>query len=211
MRRESRLIVHKARLLHGPYEPPALRRGDRATCLYRDADVVITGWSAARIAWPRCGRLGGHGGGSGLLVNEELARAVRLESSLALQYWFGVGVEVVWRWRKALGVSMWGTEGSRRLLQRNSQAGADAVKRKIFTKAERARHRLAALKRGSRPNRWTGNGWSATQLALLGRFPDTEVAVKTGRTANGVRVKRQRLGIPNPAPDRRQREHRKKG
>jgi hypothetical protein len=30
-------------LLHGPYTPLALRRGDKATCLYRDADVVITG------------------------------------------------------------------------------------------------------------------------------------------------------------------------
>jgi hypothetical protein len=40
-------------LLHGPYNPPALRRGDKATCLYRDGDVVITGWSDGRISWPR--------------------------------------------------------------------------------------------------------------------------------------------------------------
>jgi hypothetical protein len=30
-------------LLHGPYTATALKRGDRATCLFRDADVIITG------------------------------------------------------------------------------------------------------------------------------------------------------------------------
>jgi hypothetical protein len=30
------------RLLHGPYVPAALRRGDYAVCLYRDCEVIIT-------------------------------------------------------------------------------------------------------------------------------------------------------------------------
>jgi hypothetical protein len=42
-----------ARLLHGPYKTPKLRIGDRATCLFRDCDVIITGWHDARISWPR--------------------------------------------------------------------------------------------------------------------------------------------------------------
>ena len=37
---------HTPRLLHGPYNPPAVRRGDLATCLYRDSDVIITGVSS---------------------------------------------------------------------------------------------------------------------------------------------------------------------
>jgi hypothetical protein len=49
-------------LLHGSYTAPALKRGDRATCLYRDADVIVTGWSAGRIPWPRCRLPGTHGG-----------------------------------------------------------------------------------------------------------------------------------------------------
>jgi hypothetical protein len=69
-------------LRHGPYNPPALRRGYRTTCLFRDGDVIITGWSDARISWPRCRRPDTRGGGSGLLVDEELARAIRLGSSL---------------------------------------------------------------------------------------------------------------------------------
>jgi hypothetical protein len=102
----------RVQLLSGPYTPPALKRGDRSTCLFRDADVVITSWTAAQIPWPRCRRLEGGGGGSGLLVTEELVRAIRTESGKALQHWFGVSDHTVLSWRKAFGVPGWGTEGS---------------------------------------------------------------------------------------------------
>src|SRR5262245_55077795 len=94
----------RVKLLHGPYTPPPLRRGDRATCLFRDCDVIVTGWSNGRIQWPRCRALDTHGGGSGLLVDEELARAVRTESAAAIKFWWGVTAGVVWRWRMVLGV-----------------------------------------------------------------------------------------------------------
>jgi hypothetical protein len=55
-------------LLRGPYTAPAIRRGDRAVCLYRDAEVIVSGWSDGLIPWPRCRQPGTHGGGSGLLV-----------------------------------------------------------------------------------------------------------------------------------------------
>jgi hypothetical protein len=117
----------KYRLLHGPYTPQPLRKGDRATCLLRDGTVVITSWSDGRISWPRCRKLG-HRGGSGLLVDDELVRAIRSESSLALQYWFGVQGETVWRWRQAFGVEGHaGTEGSRRLIQANADAATCAA------------------------------------------------------------------------------------
>src|SRR5262245_7219082 len=74
---------YKPRLLAGPYTPPTQRRGDRATCLFREADVTVTSWTSAPISWPRCCRPGTHGGGSGLLVTEELARAVRTEPAIA--------------------------------------------------------------------------------------------------------------------------------
>src|SRR5438046_1858186 len=44
----------RIKLLHGPYTAPALKRGDKATCLFRDAEVVLTSWSDGRIPWPRC-------------------------------------------------------------------------------------------------------------------------------------------------------------
>src|SRR5262249_23261398 len=101
-------------LLFGPYRAPRLRRGDRAFGLFRDPDVVITSLPGAPISWPRCRLADGHGGGSGLLVDAELARAVRRESSLAVQRWWGVSPRTVWCWRRAFGVAQWGTGGSRR-------------------------------------------------------------------------------------------------
>src|SRR4051812_27295881 len=112
-------------LLFGRYTAPALRRGARATCLVRDGDVIVTSWSDAPIPWPRCRALESGGGGSGLLVDDELARAVHGESAQAIRHWWGVTVGVVWRWRQALGVQgPAGTEGSRRLIEASARKGA---------------------------------------------------------------------------------------
>lgn len=56
----------RVRLLHGPYAARALRRGDRAACLYRDCEVIVTAWTDAPLSWPCC--LVSHnrrGGGAG--------------------------------------------------------------------------------------------------------------------------------------------------
>ena len=109
----------KVKLLHGPYRGPRLRRGARVQCLYRDKFVIVTGLSAGRIPWPLCKPPGrAH---PGLLVEEELARAIRCESVLALRHWWGASpaamdlmaggpagkaavVKVAWPW--AFGVAV---------------------------------------------------------------------------------------------------------
>src|SRR5262249_56768178 len=91
--------------LFGPYTAPPLKRGDKTTCLFRDSDVVVTSWTDARITWPRCRVACGSGGGSGLLVDEELARAVRHESAAAVMFWWGASQTAVNNWRTALAVS----------------------------------------------------------------------------------------------------------
>jgi len=191
------------RLLHGPYRPPALRRGDRATCLFRDGEVIITGWSAGRIAWPRCQRVGSRGG-SGLLVDEELARAVRLESVLAICHWWGVAGETVWRWRRSLAVERFNDGSARLQATLNAEKGARLRGKKL--QAEQVeRRRRTALELGLRPTgRWKGRGWTRDQLRLLGKLPDAELASRIGRTANAVRVRRTLLSIPT-ARDRRRR------
>lgn len=78
----ARTPTHKEKLIFGPHYPPPLRKGDRAFCFVRDCDVVITSWTDARISWPKCRSVGTRGGYS-MLVNEELARAIRNESASA--------------------------------------------------------------------------------------------------------------------------------
>src|SRR5258708_2773417 len=124
--------------LIGTYSPPAVRRGDVVTCLYRDADCVVTGIHDGRIPWPRVRSLE-HRGGSGLWVNAELRRAIRTESAAALIHWFGVGSHAVWHWRRALviGEGKFRTRGSKAAHRKASQAGAEGIKAKEWTDEER--------------------------------------------------------------------------
>jgi hypothetical protein len=188
------------RLLFSPYHPPSLRRVDRAFYLYRDCEVRITSRSDGRIPWPKCIPVDVRSRPI-LLVTDELLRAIREESSLALQHWFGVGPNQVWSWRRAFGVGAWEPEGSARLHRMNAAKGADGVKRKRWTPAELEAKRESAIRLDLiRFAHEAGNGrpaWTKQELVLLGTAPDAEVAARIGRTANAVRVKRTKLRIPS--------------
>jgi hypothetical protein len=175
---------------------------------------VVTSWSDSRILWPRCRALHQRGGGgSGLLMTEELASAVRCESALALQHWFGFGEHAVWNWRKALGVGMWEPEGSRRLHQRLSEKGAAALHFHGLSDEECDRRTERSRQLNLVRHLWSRRGgapfWTAEELALLGTMADDELASLLGRPANGVRLKQTRLGIPNPLDKRRSEYHRR--
>ena len=185
-------------MLHGPYRAPSLRVGDRATCLLKDGDVVVTGWTDARISWPRCKRRQGKGRPA-LLVDEELARAIRSESAAALRHWWGVGVKLVWRWRKALGVGRTDNPGSARLIRAASQKGADEMKRKDWPAQARAERRERAVA-GNYAARlqpgYHGPRWTQGQLALLGTDADKVIAARIGKSRDAVRAQRVRRKIP---------------
>jgi hypothetical protein len=91
------------RLIAGPDRPPALRVGDRAFCHLRNTAVVVTAISDARLPWPRCRALDSVGG-SGLLVDDELVRAIRTEAAIAVAFWWNVPPTSVSRWERLLGV-----------------------------------------------------------------------------------------------------------
>jgi hypothetical protein len=195
----------RVKLLFGPYRAPPLRRGDRATCFFRDAEVVITSWTDAPISWPRCRAADGTGGGSGLLVDEELARAVRHESAAAVMCWWGAGHGAVFRWRRALSVGRTDNEGTARLTQAAAEKGAEAMQAREWTEEEREQRRQMATDKGLVAYLVTGyHGplWTPEDIALLGAVPDDEVARRTGRTAGAVRQKREELRLPNPAGNR---------
>jgi hypothetical protein len=195
----------RVRLLHGPYRAPRLRKGDRATCLFKDCDVVVTGWTDARISWPRCRPVDVPRTHPSLLVDDELARAVRQESAAAVRYWWGVSVGVVWRWRRALGVTRTNNEGSRRRMRAAAEAGAARLRGVPLPPeaVERRRQTARALNLGRYLHKgYHGRRWTAKDLALLGKLTDDEIARRTGRSWNAVRQKREELGLPNPAAGR---------
>ncbi len=108
---------------------------------------------------------------------------------------------MVWRWRKVLGVTKTNNPRTYQLLTEASQAGADALKEKTWTEEEReaARRNAARLNLGKHlKTGYHGPTWTAKERALLGKLPDTEVARRTGRTREAVRIERERQGIPNP-------------
>jgi hypothetical protein len=195
----------RTKLLFGPYKTPLLKRGDRATCLFRDGDVVITSWTDAPISWPRCRAIDSPGGGSGLLVDEELARAVRHESAVAVVFWWGASERAVWAWRRALGVTRTTNEGSHRLIQVSAKKGAKAIKARVWTDEERAQRRQLNTERELASNLipgYHGPLWTAQDIAMLGRMLDEVVARRTRRTVGAVRQKRLELGLSNPASNR---------
>jgi hypothetical protein len=187
-------------LLHGPYTAPALRRGDRADCLVRDRMVVVTTYSDAPISWPRgYAPSGTYGRGTGLIVDEELARAVRCESALAVSYWWGVSTTTVVKWRKALEVNRRNNEGSQLLIHAATAQAREAALEVGVTGEERERRSRQAT--GMQlwrfgPPVTCGRPWPPEHIALLGTTPDPEVARRTGHTLNAVRLKRRGLGVP---------------
>jgi len=194
--------ARRSPLLFGPYKAPSLKRGDHTFCLARDCDVVVTSWTAARISWPRC-NIVGQMGGSGILVDEELARAIRNESALAIRYWWGVGHGTVWWWRQQLGVDRKGNEGTKRLMALAAAKGAAAVKAKTWSQTERqSKARLARQLNQARFLRGPNNPrlWKPDELTLLKdlRLSDAQVAACIDKTATAVRVKRWKMGLERP-------------
>jgi hypothetical protein len=158
------------------------------------------GWTAAPISWPLCRRLGRYKGGASLLVEDELARAIRNESAQALYYWWGVSTKLVWQWRKSLGVARMDSAGSRRLILAASERGLALLRGQPVPAHVRDFLRQIAIEKdfaaklACRP--------TAEEEALLGTDSDQAVAALLGRTPDEVRLKRTRLGIPK-APDTR--------
>jgi len=143
--------------------------------------VVITSWTDARISWPRC-RAIDQTGGSGLLVDEELARAVRTESALAIKHWWGVSKNAVQNWRRALGVTRKGNPGTMRLVKARAARNAKAFRGRRLTPEQVEQRRQAAIRLNlvqylkahppSNPPAWT-----AKELALLGTASDDAIGM----------------------------------
>src|SRR5207245_6648729 len=89
----------------------------------RAGEVRLCGLSKGRIPWPTCRR----GTARAIVLCGGLVDAVRRESSVAVQYWWGVGQDTVWKWRKALEVGRY-TPSTRALMSdQNSEPERIAI------------------------------------------------------------------------------------
>jgi hypothetical protein len=136
--------------------------------------VVITSITDARIPWPRCRAVeGSRGGGSGLWLAGDLAKAVRRESAAAVMFWWRASRNAVLGWRKALSVTRTNNEGTQRLIREASQFGADVMKERKWTDAEREEYRRRSkalgLQRHRREGYYQTRGWKPEELLLLGK------------------------------------------
>jgi hypothetical protein len=195
--------LNKHKLLNGPYTPPKVAVGHRAACLSRGCVVRVTSWTNASVPWPKGVPVGGTGQPS-IIVTEELARAVRCESSLAVSHHFGVSTRVVWAMRKGLGVTRASNEGTRHLRKEVSERVAQKRRGVPLSAERRERMRRTAIAndqgrflRGGRRDAWT-----TEELTLLGTDSDAAVASRIGRTAQAVTAMRCRRKI-KPYPPRR--------
>jgi hypothetical protein len=137
--------------LLGHYRTPRVRYGQTVRCLIR-GEVEVVGLHDAPIPWP-VGKRGRH---QALVVFKDLAKAVRREAAQAVGYWWGVGTDRVWKWRKALGIGAT-TQGTSRLRSAYcAEPWADAARAAAAARAgdPGRREKIAAARRGKpRPRR----------------------------------------------------------
>jgi hypothetical protein len=132
--------------LLGRCRTPKVRVGRFIRCLIR-GEVEVVGLTDGPIPWP----LGRTTRRPAIIVYGDLARAIRRESALAVAHWWGVGMDRVWKWRKALGVCAT-TEGTSRLRSAYCEEPwfAAAREKSVATASDPARReKIAAARRGT--------------------------------------------------------------
>ena len=177
------------RLHFGPYRTPRFRIGQRVED-ERRGTVKVVALSDGRIMWP----IGT--GGRSLVLYGALARAVRRESSLAVQYWWGVTGRIVTKWRRALGVPRM-NEGDRRLRSAIGKRNKNAIRAMHATAQDPERRaKIAAAQRGKRR---PPHVVEAMRKANLGRKPSFETRARMSASA---KLRAQRDGTYPPAAGR---------
>ena len=164
------------RFENGPYYPPAVRVGDWVECA-RFGPVRIVDWSDGPLPWPRCHLTGT----KTLILFEDLARAVQVESALAVKLAWGAGGFCVGQWRKIYGIHRY-SAGDRARKQSNAPRPL----------APDQSHEERAKGRGPDGLKHL---WTPEIVAQMGVVGDRELAAQIGCHLETVRIERRRRGI----------------
>ena len=184
-------------LLFGPYQPPALRKRMRVSCLDGDCDVVITGWSGALLELGRSARpLMSHG------KPRRRSSAGRGRTSpchpvtsraQALGYWWGSLQHDRDALAEESGNHPHGQRGAAAALSWPPPIGAALIYVRSHPVSKEVcdlRRRIATEKNFA--TRLTACQWTAEELALLATHSNEAIAQRTGRSRDAVRLMRAR-------------------
>lgn len=178
------------KLLNGPYTSLQVKVGDALTD-EKGRQVVIEGWSAGRIPWPVATTYGR----VSLILTGELSTAVQIESSQAIQHWWGVSASTVYRWRKTLGCAQYNA-GTRRLHRECMVENLPVVMAQRQGAGLAAHAQRSAMLRARGFYHHSQRVWTKDDEARLGTMPDAVLAEQLGRPVRAVSGQRYRLGIP---------------
>jgi predicted RNA-binding Zn-ribbon protein involved in translation (DUF1610 family) len=135
-------------LVHGPYQAPACQVGEALFCERHQRELRVAGLTDAPIVWP-------YGPRRSLIVCGDLLRAIRTEGASAVAYHWGVNLDTVWAWRKAVGVPQF-TEGTIHLFHNaaGEKAASDPDRARARSHTVEARAKMSATRTGrpSHPN-----------------------------------------------------------
>ena len=171
---------NKPVLLRGPYTSPNVRVGDAVTCAIRGC-VEVKGWhDKGAIAIP----LGGVKGTRwSMVVSDDLLKALYVETSVAICFYWNVSELSVATWRRHLGIDGRATES---FIHAMRQAGL------ANGRADGVAERLRGM--NARP-------WTPKELALLPKFSNAEVTALTNRSREAVENARARYRLPQRRND----------
>lgn len=176
------------------YPPPRVQRGDWLDDVLLGR-VQVGGYHDGPIPWPYRRRTGAHS----LILTETLARMVRTEAARDVQEALGVSEGVVWRWRRALGVTARNNPGTQRLyrelLPHKLPPDVGARGREAAAQPEARERMRQTIRSGGRKPGYAIR-WTPEMDALLGTLPDRAVAEQLGVSPLSVSARRAQLGIP---------------
>jgi hypothetical protein len=206
------------------YRTPRFKLGDVVFCDWR-GEVKIVGVTDGPIPWP----IGIRDSNRSLVIYQDLAKAIRLESVGTVSQLFGVARITVTKWRKALGVPHVNPGTLAKLRQnarseafktakmamlrsgdpRRGQAIAAALRGKPspmrgrpLSEIHREKVRQAHLASGHRPP--CGRSWEPWEDEAIRTLPAKEAAEKTGRTISAIRNRRYETGMTKKQKRRQQ-------
>jgi hypothetical protein len=162
-------------LLFGPYRVPAFRSGDEAFCELRGQVVISRTVHEAPIGvWPKGRRRGERA--AGIILFGDLVQAVRNEAAATVRYWWGVGSDSIWKWRRALEVQRV-NKGTTFLLVRNFLGPAGKRARAAGYPTLKSPERAAKIAAALRGRTMHPNARAALLQANVGRTlsPDTRL------------------------------------